>query len=147
MKKILVVIFVCFYSMNSFANDSLSLINKVILCTKVESDFIIMTGFKFLNENQVQYLNKHTNNDNLTEAILEFRTSLNQINIIGNSFHYNHTIYRDTLDIKVGVEETNQLAWEGKFCEVKNPTADNFVRYFKNSFARTLLKAKIKKKI
>lgn len=147
MKKILVIIFVCFYSMSSFTNDSLSLINKVILCTKVESDFIIMTGFKFLNENQVQYLNKHTNNDNLTEAILEFRTSLNQINIIGNSFHYNHTIYRDTLDIKVGVEETNQLAWEGKFCEVKNPTADNFVRYFKIYFAQTLLNAKIKKKI
>ena len=150
MKKSLIIIFVSFFTITSLANDSLSLVNKVILCINVDSDYITMTGFKFINENQVQYLHKntmHMNEDSLVEDILDFKSSLNQIKITGNRDHYNHLIYRDTLDIFIGVEEPNSLAWEGKLCEVKNLKTDDFVLYFNTTFAQTLLKAKMDKKI
>ncbi len=148
-KKSLIIIFVCFYSMISFANDSLSLVNKVILCIEVDSDHIVMTGFKFINENQVKYLHKntHTEKDSLTQDILDFKSSLNQIRINGGIHHYNHLIYRDTLDIFIGVYEPDTLAWKGERCEVKNPRSDDFVLYFNTIFAQTLLKAKMDKKI
>jgi len=83
--KTLVIIFVCFFSLISFANDSLSLINKVILCKEISKDYIRMLGFKFINENEVQILQNNTNTPDYIRMLGFKFINENEVQILQNN--------------------------------------------------------------
>ena len=117
--KILVTIFVLFFSSSVVAGDNLG--GKKIFCSEKRHSGIVLIGFKFVSSHDVKIFKESTSSP-LEINTHKYETSAHQIEI-NDYFNFNRMLYlisRKTLSVETTKWTSILWAFKGGTCKVIN---------------------------